>query len=189
MLLPISLHSLQNRLLFSSSEQGTLQVTLHNLALAASEEDTAGCFSKLHHLLTTSCFPAEAFSNLLLLYCSPQHALYDAAADLMAQNPDLVEGSISKVTFASPTCCRVLSLQRHAELLSCRRIGSPVAMQGKHETDYFGRAWGSLDLRGCIGPEAVKAFSLGSPDRRNVSVSGKTNRKESDLCQGHSWHQ
>ncbi|KAK9832763.1 hypothetical protein WJX84_007809 [Apatococcus fuscideae] len=71
-------------------------VTLHNLALAASEEDTAGCFSRLHHLLTSNCFPAEAFSNLLLLYCSPQHALYDAAADLMAQNPDLVENSVSK---------------------------------------------------------------------------------------------
>ena len=87
------------------------QVTLHNMALAASEEDAAGCFSRLHHLLTSNCFPAEAFSNLLLLYCSPQHALYDAAADLMAQNQELVESSISKVSqpslalMAAGNCC------------------------------------------------------------------------------------
>ena len=32
-----------------------------------------------------------------MLYCKPQHAFYDLAADIMAENSDLVATSLSKV--------------------------------------------------------------------------------------------
>ena len=34
--------------------------------------------------------PQETFGNLLLLYCKPEHGFYDLAADVMAENPQLV---------------------------------------------------------------------------------------------------
>ncbi len=40
-----------------------------------------------------------------MLYCKPQHAFYDLAADVMAENSDLVATSLSKVghlPFACP---------------------------------------------------------------------------------------
>ena len=36
-----------------------------------------------------------------MLYCKPQHAFYDLAADIMAENSDLVGTSLSKVSAVS----------------------------------------------------------------------------------------
>jgi tetratricopeptide repeat protein 30 len=47
-------------------------------------------FHKLNFLLQSPPFPPETFGNLLLLYCKPQHAFYDLAADVMAENQLLV---------------------------------------------------------------------------------------------------
>ena len=41
-------------------------------------------------------FPPETFGNLLLLYCKPQHAFYDLAADVMAENQHLVAKHLNK---------------------------------------------------------------------------------------------
>ena len=129
-------------------------MTLHNLALAASEEDTAGCFSRLHHLLTSNCFPAEAFSNLLLLYCSPQHALYDAAADLMAQNPDLVENSVSKVTTN-------LHTQRLMLLMTCKDVQSFCGVLFPEQDDVkSGKSWLLPGIRGGMRMWYASALDL-----------------------------
>ncbi|KAK9814353.1 hypothetical protein WJX72_004394 [[Myrmecia] bisecta] len=71
-------------------------VTLHNSALINMDEDATGGFKKLNHLLQNPPFPPETFANLLLLYCKPQHAFYDLAADVMAENPHLVAKHLSK---------------------------------------------------------------------------------------------
>ena len=77
----------------SASPQTSLlavQVTLHNSALVNMDTDPNGGFRKLTHLLQSPPFPPVTFANLLLLYCKPQHSLYDLAADVMAENPDLL---------------------------------------------------------------------------------------------------
>eukprot|EP00891_Asterochloris_glomerata_P009730 jgi/Astpho2/9730/fgenesh1_pm.00149_%23_13_t len=65
-------------------------VTLHNIALVNMDTDPNGGFRKLTHLLQSPPFPPVTFANLLLLYCKPQRGLYDLAADVMAENPDLL---------------------------------------------------------------------------------------------------
>lgn len=65
-------------------------VTLHNMALMNMESDPTDGFNKLNHLLQNPPFPDETFQNLLILYCKPQHEFYDLAADVMAENPDMV---------------------------------------------------------------------------------------------------
>jgi hypothetical protein len=42
-------------------------------------------------------FPPETFGNLLLLYCKPCHGFYDIAADVMAENADLIFKHLSQV--------------------------------------------------------------------------------------------
>jgi hypothetical protein len=42
-------------------------------------------------------FPPETFPNLLLLYASPAHGFLDLAADVMADNPQLVATTLSRV--------------------------------------------------------------------------------------------
>jgi tetratricopeptide repeat protein 30 len=59
-------------------------------------DPTAG-FRKLNFLLSSPPFPRETFANLLLLYCKPQHPFYDLAADVMAENPELVASLLDKV--------------------------------------------------------------------------------------------
>lgn len=65
-------------------------VTLHNTALMNMDNDASNGFRKLNFLLQNPPFPPETFGNLLLLYCKPQHAFYDLAADVMAENSHLV---------------------------------------------------------------------------------------------------
>ena len=65
-------------------------VTLHNVALMNMENDPTDGFHKLNFLLQSPVSPPETFGNLLLLYCKPEHGFYDLAADVMAENPQLV---------------------------------------------------------------------------------------------------
>ena len=88
-----------------------LQVTLHNTALFNMDSDPTGGFRKLSHLLQSPPFPPQTFCNILMLYCKPQHAFYDLAADVMAENADLVATSLSKVawlpkTIFAPICLK-----------------------------------------------------------------------------------
>lgn len=62
-------------------------VTLHNTALINMDTDPTGGFKKLNFLLSNPPFPPETFANILLLYCKPNHAFYDLAADVLAENP------------------------------------------------------------------------------------------------------
>ncbi|KAL3133916.1 hypothetical protein ABBQ32_008370 [Trebouxia sp. C0010 RCD-2024] len=78
------------------TEQELDPVTLHNSALFSMDIDPTGGFRKLSHLLQAPPFPAPTFCNILMLYCKPQHAFYDLAADIMAENSDLVATSLSK---------------------------------------------------------------------------------------------
>ncbi|KAJ3038123.1 Tetratricopeptide repeat protein 30A [Rhizophlyctis rosea] len=68
-------------------EQELDPVTLHNQALMNMDEDPTGGFEKLGFLLENVPCPPEAFGNLLLLYAKYEY--YDAAADLLAANPNL----------------------------------------------------------------------------------------------------
>ena len=72
------------------SEEELDPVTLHNTALMHMDENPTDGFHKLNFLLQSPPFPPETFGNLLLLYCKPQHAFYDLAADVMAENQALV---------------------------------------------------------------------------------------------------
>mmetsp|Transcript_23975 Transcript_23975/g.66602 ORF Transcript_23975/g.66602 Transcript_23975/m.66602 type:complete len:651 (-) Transcript_23975:113-2065(-) len=72
------------------NEQELDAVTLHNSALINMDEDPTGGFRKLNFLLQNPPAPPETFGNLLLLYCKPQHAFFDLAADVMAENQHLV---------------------------------------------------------------------------------------------------
>lgn len=54
-------------------------------------------FRKLSHLLQSPPFPPPTLNNILMLYCKPQHAFYDLAAAVMADNPELVASSLTKV--------------------------------------------------------------------------------------------
>ena len=72
------------------SEEEFAPVTLHNTALMHMDENPMDGFHKLNFLLQSPPFPPETFGNLLLLYCKPQHAFYDLAADVMAENQALV---------------------------------------------------------------------------------------------------
>ena len=72
------------------SEEELDPVTLHNAALMNMDENPTDGFHKLNFLLQSPPFPPETFGNLLLLYCKPQHAFYDLAADVMAENQALV---------------------------------------------------------------------------------------------------
>ena len=73
------------------------QVTLHNTALFNMDSNATDGFRKLSHLLQSPPFPPQTFNNLLMLYCKPQHAFYDLAAAVMADNPELVASSLSRV--------------------------------------------------------------------------------------------
>ena len=68
------------------------------------DSDPTGGFRKLSHLLQSPPFPPQTFCNILMLYCKPQHAFYDLAADIMAENSDLVATSLSKVIPDHMTC-------------------------------------------------------------------------------------
>ena len=72
-------------------------VTLHNQALMRMDEDPTGGFRKFNFLLKNPPAPAETFGNLLLLYCKPQYAFYDLAADVMAENAHLVQVRIHPI--------------------------------------------------------------------------------------------
>ena len=74
-------------------------VTLHNQALMRMDEDATGGFRKFNFLLKNPPAPAETFGNLLLLYCKPQYAFYDLAADVMAENAHLVQRHLSAVLY------------------------------------------------------------------------------------------
>lgn len=72
------------------SEEELDPVTLHNVALMNMDVNPTDGFHKLNFLLQSPPFPPETFGNLLLLYCKPEHAFYDLAADVMAENQQLV---------------------------------------------------------------------------------------------------
>jgi tetratricopeptide repeat protein 30 len=82
------------------SESELDPVTLHNLALVHMGSAPGAGFKKLNYLISSGSFPPEAFANLLLLYCAPQHGFLDLAADVMAENPDLCVSLLSKVRVA-----------------------------------------------------------------------------------------
>ncbi|MEW5303639.1 MAG: hypothetical protein WDW36_006311 [Sanguina aurantia] len=71
-------------------------VTLHNSALINMDTDATGGFKKFNYLLQSPPFPSETFANLLLLYCKPQHAFYDFAADVIAENANYVNKLLSQ---------------------------------------------------------------------------------------------
>ena len=81
------------------SEEELDPVTLHNQALMRMDEDPTGGFRKFNFLLKNPPAPAETFGNLLLLYCKPQYAFYDLAADVMAENAHLVQRHLSPVLY------------------------------------------------------------------------------------------
>jgi len=78
------------------SEEELDPVTLHNTALMNMDTDASGGFRKLNFLLKNPPHPPETFANLLLLYCKPQHAFYDLAADVMAENQHLVQSKLPR---------------------------------------------------------------------------------------------
>eukprot|EP00899_Mesostigma_viride_P015377 jgi/Mesvir1/23840/Mv10645-RA.1 len=78
------------------SEEELDPVTLHNQALVHMDADPTAGFRKLNFLLQNPPFPPETFGNLLLLYCKPQHAFYDLAADVMAENTHLTFKHLSQ---------------------------------------------------------------------------------------------
>ncbi|CAM6014105.1 unnamed protein product [Sphagnum balticum] len=71
-------------------------ITLHNQALMNMDTDPTAGFRKLNFLLQNPPFPPETFGNLLLLYCKPCHGFYDIAADVMAENADLIFKHLSQ---------------------------------------------------------------------------------------------
>ncbi|CAM6035461.1 unnamed protein product [Sphagnum compactum] len=71
-------------------------ITLHNQALMNMDTDPTAGFHKLNFLLQNPPFPPETFGNLLLLYCKPCHGFYDIAADVMAENADLIFKHLSQ---------------------------------------------------------------------------------------------
>ena len=73
--------------------------------------DPTSGFRKLSHLLQAPPFPPPTFCNILMLYCKPQHAFYDLAADIMAENTDLVATSLSKVSPCRLQCPTVDTTQ------------------------------------------------------------------------------
>ncbi|KAG1657935.1 hypothetical protein FOA52_003014 [Chlamydomonas sp. UWO 241] len=78
------------------SEDELDAVSLHNTALLNMDVDPTNGFKKLNFLLSNPPFPPETFANLLLLYCKPNHAFYDLAADVIAENPQYVSKLLSQ---------------------------------------------------------------------------------------------
>ena len=72
-------------------------VTLHNQALISFDLEPGESFKKLQFLLERNLFPAETFSNLLLLYCKFDY--YELAADLMAENTQFTFKYLTKYTY------------------------------------------------------------------------------------------
>uniref|UniRef100_A0A7S0YW97 Tetratricopeptide repeat protein 30 n=1 Tax=Polytomella parva TaxID=51329 RepID=A0A7S0YW97_9CHLO len=77
------------------SEEELDPVTLHNTALINMDSNPTASFKKLNFLLQNPPFPPETFGNLLLLYCKPQHAFFDLAADVLAENPQYASRFLS----------------------------------------------------------------------------------------------
>ena len=90
-----------------------LQVTLHNSALFNMDSEPTGGFRKLSHLLQSPPFPPQTFCNILMLYCKPQHAFYDLAADVMADNADLVATNLSKVCLTAQAMAVLSAVAPH----------------------------------------------------------------------------
>jgi len=72
-------------------------VTLHNKALINIDKDTNANFKKLNFLLQNPPFPPETFPNLLILYCKYQ--CFDLAADVLAENSEIINKCLSKEDF------------------------------------------------------------------------------------------
>lgn len=70
-------------------------VTLHNVALMRMDEDPNVHLPKLNFLMTLPSRPLQTFANLLLLYCKYQY--YDVAADVLAENNDLIPTQLDPV--------------------------------------------------------------------------------------------
>lgn len=66
-----------------------------------------------------------------MLYCKPQHAFYDLAADIMAENSDLVATSLSKVSLSHLHCQNVDSIKQN---LRC--AGFHILAQCPHGFDF-----------------------------------------------------
>lgn len=90
-------------------------VTLHNQALVDVRKDPSKAFKKLQHLLRNPPHPPETFGNLLLLYI--KHQLYDLAADVLADYPELHQTCLSQdlLDFLVATIESHSSLQGKAE--------------------------------------------------------------------------
>lgn len=68
-------------------------VTLHNQALMNIDQDFATGCRKLNFLLGNPPHPPQTFGNLLILYC--KYALYDLAADVLAEHTHLTFKNLS----------------------------------------------------------------------------------------------
>ena len=75
-------------------------VTLHNVALLNMDRNPTDGFHKLNFLLQSPAHPPVTFGNLLLLYCDPSRAFYDLAADVMAENQQLVAKHVPEDLYA-----------------------------------------------------------------------------------------
>ncbi|EEH59350.1 uncharacterized protein MICPUCDRAFT_24770 [Micromonas pusilla CCMP1545] len=81
------------------SEEELDPVTLHNVALMLVDVNPVDSFHKLNFLLLSPSCPPETCGNLLMLYCKPEHAFYDLAADVLAANKRLVEKYLPRDTY------------------------------------------------------------------------------------------
>ncbi|OQR69400.1 tetratricopeptide repeat protein 30A-like [Tropilaelaps mercedesae] len=75
------------------AQQDIDAVSLHNQALIQVESSPSSSFDKLHFLVEQGSGPAEAFANLVLLYCRFEH--YDLAADVLAEHADVAHLMLS----------------------------------------------------------------------------------------------
>jgi hypothetical protein len=71
-------------------------VSLHNMAIMNIEDDPTGGFEKMTFLLSQIPCPPETFGSLALLYI--KYDYFDLAADLVAENADLIHDYIDTVS-------------------------------------------------------------------------------------------
>jgi len=179
------------------SEEELDPVTLHNTALMNMDTDPSGGFRKLNFLLQNPPCPPETFGNLLLLYCKPQHAFYDLAADVMAENSHLVykhlpqdlyhylDASILRQTSPEEAYRKYDELaNRHVEVL--RRLTKQIQdARIARDNDAIKKAITEYDeaLEGYI--PGLMAMAQIYWDMENYTQVEKTFRQSAEFCSEH----
>mmetsp|Transcript_13033 Transcript_13033/g.35479 ORF Transcript_13033/g.35479 Transcript_13033/m.35479 type:complete len:586 (+) Transcript_13033:92-1849(+) len=172
-------------------------VTLHNSGLINMDTEPSAGFKKLNFLLQNPPFPPEAFGNLLLLYCKPQHAFYDLAADVIAENPQYVAQFLDKdmQDYLQATIMQQASpdeayrrfdelAKRHVENL--RRLTQQIqSARNNRDNESIKRAINEYD-------EALEAFIPGLMamagiywDRQNYKACESVFRNSAEFCSEH----